>query len=340
MADAVISKGSFHRSQAVEEKSRSWGSLRRFFSCKCQQTVMAARSKQKKNKGHEPYSVSLNSSMPSYSSSPSSFGGSFRGIPLRSLSVCYECHLVVDPARGVSMDPSLRTPTLFSCSDCEESFTKADTLELHQSVAHAVSNLGCEETGRRIVEIIFQSSWLKKQSPLCKIQRILKINNTKKTTNRFEEYRDTVICKARKRGKKQPRCIADGNELLRFHCTSIKCNLGLHGSTSLCHGASRCNVCSIIRDGFKADGFGLIRTMATSGRAHDVYPKAPEEEGDRAMLVCRVLAGRVGKGHETGEEECDSVAGSVGLYSSLDELFVFDTRAILPCFVVIYTSLE
>ena len=37
-------------------------------------------------------------------------------------------------------------------------------------------------------------------------------------------------------------------------------------------------------------------------------------------------------------EEYDSVAvaGAVGAYSNLDELLVFNPKAILPCFVVIY----
>lgn len=60
-------------------------------------------------------------------------------------------------------------------------------------------------------------------------------------------------------------------------------------------------------------------------------------EKRRAMLVCRVIAGRAKKNMEGGgTEEYDSVAGAVGVYSNLDELYVFNPKAILPCFVVIY----
>lgn len=38
------------------------------------------------------------------------------------------------------------------------------------------------------------------------------------------------------------------------------------------------------------------------------------------------------------EEEYDSVAGTAGVYSSLDELEVFNPTAILPCFVVVYKA--
>lgn len=62
------------------------------------------------------------------------------------------------------------------------------------------------------------------------------------------------------------------------------------------------------------------------------------------MLVCRVIAGRVkirSRDDQTAEEGSgpglyDSVAGD----GSLEELFVANPRAILPCFVVIYKALD
>ena len=63
----------------------------------------------------------------------------------------------------------------------------------------------------------------------------------------------------------------------------------------------------------------------------------------RAMLVCRVIAGRVKKSGAQLEggvitEEFDSVGGVGGVYSNLDELYVSNPKAILPCFVVIYAE--
>lgn len=206
----------------------------------------------------------------------------------------------------------------------------------------AVSELGPEDTSKNIVEIIFQSSWLKKQSPVCKIDRILKVQNTQKTVTKFEDYRDSIKFKATRLPKKHPRCIADGNELLRFHCTTFKCSLGLNGSSNLCNSIPNCNVCSIIKNGFKVvdggpTGKGIL-TTASSGRAHDQAEVGMEENDKRAMLVCRVIAGRVRKSLEGvgSSEEYDSVAGASGVYSNLDELYVFNPKAILPCFVVIY----
>lgn len=200
--------------------------------------------------------------------------------------------------------------------------------------------MGPEDTSKNIVEIIFQSSWLKKQTPICKIDRILKVRNTQKTISKFEAYRDSIKAKAQKQHqKKHPRCIADGNELLRFHCTTLSCSLGLNGSSNLCNSIPKCHVCNIIKNGFKVAGDKGILTTAASGKAHDKAEITTQDEGNckRAMLVCRVIAGRVKKNMEGMiMEDYDSVAGAVGVYSNLDELFVFNPKAILPCFVVIY----
>lgn len=79
--------------------------------------------------------VSTSSSSLSVSST-SSVGGSFRGMPFRRFSGCYECRMVVDPVLGFARDPSLRG-SICSCPECGEIFMKAENLELHQAVRHA-----------------------------------------------------------------------------------------------------------------------------------------------------------------------------------------------------------
>ncbi|KAI3432018.1 C2H2-type domain-containing protein [Psidium guajava] len=279
-------------------------------------------------------------------------GGSSRGMQFRKLSGCYECHMIVDPSRY----PYTPRSTICACSQCGEVFPKLESLELHQAVRHAVSELGPEDSGRHIVEIIFKSSWLKKDNPICKIERILKVHNTQRTIQRFEDCRDAVKTRALASTRKDPRCAADGNELLRFHCTTLACALGSGGSTSLCGSVPGCGVCTVVRHGFHArpqggggGGGGGVCTTASSGRAHDSLRCA---DGRRAMLVCRVIAGRVRRVAEEGAPQpgegegpaaggsYDSVAGHAGAYSNLEELFVFNPKAILPCFVVIYKALQ
>ncbi|KAG6388453.1 hypothetical protein SASPL_149879 [Salvia splendens] len=264
-----------------------------------------------------------------------------RGIQLRKLSGCYECHAILDPARY----PLPRT-TICACSECGEVFPKLESLEHHQAVRHAVCELGAEDSSRNIVEIIFKSSWLKKDNPICKIDRILKVQNTQRTIQRFEDYRDAVKSRAAAAAtKRSARCAADGNELLRFFSSTLTCSLGARGSSSLCAAIPACGVCTVIRHGFHgAKSAAGIRTTASSGRAHDSLASA----GRRAMLVCRVIAGRVkrdpgeddGDGDGDGTGSYDSVSGGAGVYSNMEELNVFSSRAILPCFVVIYKALE
>ncbi|XP_078170482.1 uncharacterized protein LOC144564755 [Carex rostrata] len=274
------------------------------------------------------------SSLSSISSrSFSSLGGSFRGMQIRTLSGCSEYNAVAGPLNWVP-SPSLRA-SLHPCNACGEIFTKAESLEMHQATQHAVSELGPEDTSRKIVEIIFQSSWLQKQSPVCKIERILKIHNTKSTVSKFEEYRESIKLKSFDQGKRNPRCMADGNELLRFFGTTFECNLGLDSTSHLCRSMNKCSACSIIKDGFKLDVHGKICTVATSGRAHVMVRDPLVSEGEKkAMLVCRVVAGRV-KGNCDDVAEFDSLTSSEG---HLDDLSVFNPRAILPCFVVIYSG--
>lgn len=90
---------------------------------------------------------SSSSSSLSVSCASPSISGSFRGMPFRKLSGCYECRMVVDPVLGMTRDPSLRA-TISSCPECGEIFTKAENLELHQAVRHAgnsplISSLPC-----------------------------------------------------------------------------------------------------------------------------------------------------------------------------------------------------
>ncbi|KAK1416432.1 hypothetical protein QVD17_32223 [Tagetes erecta] len=338
-----------------------------------------------------------------------------RGMQFRKLSGCYECHAIIDPARS-----AIPRSTICLCSECGEVFPKMESLEHHQAVRHAVTELGPEDSGRNIVEIIFKSSWQNKNHPIFTIERILKINNTRRTIQRFEDCRNTVKNRATATATTTAtsRCAADGNELLRFHCTTLACSLGSHGSSSLCNSVPNCGVCTIIRHGFQIPKFGDggkkgVCTTASSGRAHDSLVVGGG--GVRAMIVCRVIAGKVkrvvgnvpseedagkmkcvlgntpledagkvkrvagnafledagkvkrvagnapfedaGKvkrvfGNETSEEDAgkmkrvleedgpyDSVAGLPGQYSGIEELYVYNPRAILPCFVVVYKAM-
>lgn len=231
-----------------------------------------------------------------------------------------------------------------TCHKCGEQFGKWEALESHHLSKHAVSELLEGDSSRKIVEIICRSSWLKSESHVGRIERVLKVHNTQKTLARFEEYREMVKIKASKLPKKHPRCIADGNELLRFYGTTLACGLGMNGTCSLCV-SDKCCVCRIIRNGFTTKkelkgGIGVF-TTSTSARAYECIELSEDDPSLRkALIVCRVVAGRVHRPLENiqemaGQTGFDSLAGKVGVYSNIEELYLLNPRALLPCFVVI-----
>ncbi|XP_009630930.1 uncharacterized protein [Nicotiana tomentosiformis] len=237
---------------------------------------------------------------------------------------------------------------IYPCTLCGEVFQSPIHLEQHQSIKHAVSELIDGDSGKNIVRIIFKTGWPENNNnPI--IHQILKVHNSKRILTRFEDYREHVKFKASRNVivKRDERCIADGNELLRFHCTTFMCELGQNGNSSICN-QQYCSVCGIIKSGFsnKMDG---ISVQPTSWRAHVSVPEDIEEEFrfmnvKRAMLVCRVIAGRIGCDPDLADKEdpgFDSLVGREnGVQSRLDEedeLLVFNPRAVLPCFVIVYT---
>lgn len=207
-----------------------------------------------------------------------------------------------------------------------------------------VTELSDGDSSKRIVEIICQTSWLKSEYSSCgQIERVLKVHNMQNTLARFEEYREMVKIRASKLSKKHPRCLADGNELLSFYGTTVACSLGLK-SSGLCN-LNNCRVCRVLRHGFPskkelAGGVGIF-TSSTSERA---FRSIILGEGDeclrKVLVVCRVIAGRVHRPLESIHEMAsqsgfDSLAGKVGQYSSIEELYLWNPKALLPCFVVI-----
>lgn len=248
------------------------------------------------------------------------------------------------PSNRLSLETDSNGSSTVTCHKCGEQFNKWDAAEAHHLSKHAVTELVEGDSSRKIVEIICRTSWLKSENQCGRIERVLKVHNMQKTLARFEEYREMVKIKASKLQKKHPRCLADGNELLRFYGTTVSCTLGLNGSSSLCL-LEKCCVCRIIRNGFSAKkelkgGIGVF-TTSTSGRAFESIEIFGDEPSLRkALIVCRVIAGRVHRPLENIQEMAaqtgfDSLAGKVGLYSNIEELYLLNPRALLPCFVVI-----
>ncbi|XP_061348551.1 uncharacterized protein LOC133293942 [Gastrolobium bilobum] len=250
----------------------------------------------------------------------------------------------IHSSNRLSLETDSNGSSTMTCHKCGEQFSKWEAAEAHHQSKHAVTELVEGDSSRKIVEIICRTSWLKSENHCGRIERVLKVHNMQRTLARFEEHREMVKIKASKLQKKHPRCLADGNELLRFYGTTVVCSLGLNGSSSLCL-SEKCCVCRIIRNGFSTKkelkgGIGVF-TTSTSGRAFESIEIVGDDPSLRkALIVCRVIAGRVHKPLENIQEMAaqtgfDSLAGKVGLYSNIEELYLLNPRALLPCFVVI-----
>ncbi|XP_028807688.1 uncharacterized protein LOC114762381 [Neltuma alba] len=296
---------------------------------------------------------------------PSSFRNSASSTPRKSSSP----FLVSDSGGGFvtsrrfSIEVDSNGCSSASCRKCGEKLSKWEDAESHHLAKHAVTELVEGDSSRKVVEIICRTSWLKpeknKQQLDCSriMDKILKVHNTQKTVARFEEYRERVKMRVSKLQKKHPRCLADGNELLRFYATTLSCSLGFN-TNSPCVSESCC-VCRIIRNGFSVkeevksgNGIGIF-TASTSGRALESVEDDDDEGGGggneegsdqkkkKALIVCRVIAGRVHRPLENVKDMVglqsgfDSLAGKLGVYSNIEELYVLNPSSLLPCFVVI-----
>ncbi|KAK9155906.1 hypothetical protein Sjap_003386 [Stephania japonica] len=261
--------------------------------------------------------------------------------PFRSSSVCGGGGIVSNRWASYNLESDESSSVI--CHKCGEHFGKRESADAHHLSRHAVTELVEGDSSRRIMEIICRTSWLKSERSKWRIARVLKVHNMQKTLVRFEEYREKVKKKASKLPKKHPRCLADGNELLRFYGTTIACSLGMNETNGLC-GLENCNVCRIIRNGFSytdLNGDEGVFTTSTSERAYESIEVTEENPFVvKSLIVCRVIAGRVHRPLESSQElACqsgfDSLAGKVGPYSNIEELYLLNPRALLPCFVVI-----
>ncbi|XAR54971.1 hypothetical protein NMG60_11030326 [Bertholletia excelsa] len=190
----------------------------------------------------------------------------------------------------------------------------------------ALTELPEGHPSRNVVEIIFHSRWTPKAFS-GRVELVFKVQNLPRTVTRFEEYREVVKSRAVAAlgsgvGDDHARCVADGNEVMRF--------LSLGPTSSVSGYAAGCGSAWAERR-----RKGSMCTFSGSSEAHE---NAGGGKGRRAMLVCRVVAGRVCKqirleSYLEGRVGYDSVSGDNG------ELVVFDSRAVLPCFLIIYYKL-
>ncbi|CAK9173188.1 unnamed protein product [Ilex paraguariensis] len=228
------------------------------------------------------------------------------------------------PQTPPTKQPSSKKPELVSNQPTHRPRTSAATRHSRASdpLFPALTELPEGHPSRNVVEIIFHTSWSPKAFS-GQIEMVFKVQNLNRTEIRFEEYRQVVKSRAgsgEEEGGSEDhaRCVADGNEVMRFYCLGPN-NGGAYDS------------CSGVYTFYGRKG-AAICTFSGSGPAHE---NAGGGRGRRAMLVCRVISGRVCK-----QLGFDSLLGRRVGFDSVSrangELLVFDSRAVLPCFLILY----
>ncbi|GMY30062.1 hypothetical protein FCV25MIE_25304 [Fagus crenata] len=241
---------------------------------------------------------------------------------------------VIDTAKQKPRKSKSTSPKRLPGSKCPRQPTKAEPVSVPTNRSSrapdpyfpALTELPEGHPSRNVVEIIFHTSWSPKAFT-GRVEMMFKVQNGSRTVARFEEYREMVKCRAGSGGptdgstwEENARCVADGNEVMRFHCMGPTSGSGAYDARG--GGAW-------VFPGVKGSA---ICTFSGSGAAHE---SAGGGRGRRAMLVCRVIAGRVSKQLRVdslldGRVGFESVSGDNG------ELLVFDSRSVLPCFLIIY----
>ncbi|BAT80631.1 hypothetical protein LR48_Vigan785s001400 [Vigna angularis] len=195
--------------------------------------------------------------------------------------------------------------------------------------------LGVGDPSRKIVEMIFQKAWLNTSKPLKKVRTVLRVSYSEEVLERFEKYRENVKKVASEQYPRHPRSTVDGNELLRFYGTTVRC---FHGKSTkrvhdLCKDPS-CYLCQIIQFNFKiqyahlnASDKELSNRATATARVHSVK---------KAAIICRIIAG-IPENEVDGEYEGPGSTGLGEMQFSLEKFVVKNPSSILPCFVIIFS---
>ncbi|XP_020206543.1 uncharacterized protein LOC109791641 [Cajanus cajan] len=196
--------------------------------------------------------------------------------------------------------------------------------------------LSVGDPSRKIVEMIFQKAWLNTSKPLKRVRTVLRVRYSEEVHEKFEKYREYVKKVASEQYPRHPRSTVDGNELLRFYGTTVRCFPGK--STKKVHDICKdpsCYLCQIIQFNFNTrcaeihlntSGKELSNRTATA-RVYNVK---------KAAIICRIIAGTA-VNEVDGEYEVSHSTGLGEMQFSLEKFVIKNPSSILPCFVIIFS---
>ncbi|XP_014506430.1 uncharacterized protein LOC106766195 [Vigna radiata var. radiata] len=259
-----------------------------------------------------------------------------------SKTLCVDCdECVVFSKKKVPVKDSNDPPISTCHRECEDKMKSSNTVEEQGNFhLHSVIQLEREDSSSKIIEQICEGNFREK------IECVLRVESKQETFAWYEECRELVRVKAESLEKEHPRCMVDGNELLRFHGTTLACSLASNASSSTLCSSDQCGVCQILKHGFYSNqelfhGALGVCTSSTSAKAiHSICSPNNKSVRRKCVMLCRVIAGRIHNPLQEIEEITDtgfdSLVKKMRDHSEIEELVVLNPRAVLPCFLVIY----
>ncbi|KAL9316720.1 hypothetical protein ACSQ67_017721 [Phaseolus vulgaris] len=218
--------------------------------------------------------------------------------------------------------PLMPTPTTLVVSRPSNTLTR-----LHE--------LSVGDPSRKIVEMIFQKAWFNTSKPLKKVRTVLRVSCSEEVLERFENYRENVKKVASVQYPRHPRSTVDGNELLQFYGTTVRCFQGK--STKRVHDLCKdpsCYLCQIIQFNFKTQYTDIH--LNTSNKELSNRAAARVHSVKKAAIICRIIAGTP-VNEVDGEYEGPGSTGLGKMQFSLEKFVAKNPSSILPCFVIIFS---
>jgi hypothetical protein len=214
--------------------------------------------------------------------------------------------------------------------------------------SYQILQLNCSHPKYQGVKDQFVQSW-SGGTAVPTVQRIYQVRNTESAYRAYSSHFQQV-----------------GNEVRRFHGTSMKCSFGIHQTEGPCSDPDCrvCRICEISFDITRAGGGRLTQNFGYLRYGPGLYfSKSPNKSHDyaadskrhvagvgntRVMFLCRVALGRTlltdaaaMDDTEVTNSRCthDSVTGlttSDGGQLNFEENVVYSSAAALPSYVIIY----
>lgn len=180
---------------------------------------------------------------------------------------------------------------------------------------------------KTIVEAIFRSGW--KRGVGYTIEKILKVNHSEKVCESFEECKKMVNSRSTRSSSKRL------SERVFYHGATITCSLGVHKCPRICSKKS-CGLCKIIGQNYGNEKTNWPESLSTS--SWSAHRKIVKQFGDHgvsknAIIVSRVIASCRGE----NKGELNSIKVKRNQFDGTKEVNILNPRAILPCFVIIYS---